>query len=85
MPLFYTIEFESDPSICIQIWYSIFNSVLNKHAPVVTKRVRRDRQPEWYNSEVIYARRMRDKFHKLGMWDEYRFWRNKTKQVLDES
>ncbi|CAG2241242.1 unnamed protein product [Mytilus edulis] len=58
---------------------------LDKHAPVVKKRVKRDRQPEWYNSEIIYARNMRDKYNALGLWSEYRFWRNKTKQIVDNS
>ena len=35
-----------------------------KHAPIVTKRVKRDKQHEWYNTEVQYARQMRDKFKK---------------------
>ena len=62
---FNTIEYENNPSICIQTWYNIFNSVLDKHAPVVVKRVRKDRQLEWYNSEILYARKMRDKYQKF--------------------
>jgi hypothetical protein len=50
----------------------------------VKKRVKRDKQHEWYNTEVQYARQMRDKFKKLDMWAEYKFWRNRTKQILDE-
>jgi hypothetical protein len=28
---------------------------------------------------------MRDKFKKRDMWAEYKFWRNRTKQILDEA
>lgn len=28
---------------------------------------------------------MRDRYQKLGMWAEYKFWRNQVKKVLDES
>ncbi|CAG2191547.1 unnamed protein product [Mytilus edulis] len=28
---------------------------------------------------------MRDKYHSLGMWAEYRFWRNRTKYIIDIS
>ena len=28
---------------------------------------------------------MRDTFKKLDMWAEYKFWRNRTKQILDEA
>jgi hypothetical protein len=46
---------------------------------------KRDKQPDWCNTEVQYARQMRDKFNKLDMWAEYKFWRNRTKQILDEA
>jgi hypothetical protein len=48
------------PNDALKIWYNLFNEILNKHAPIVTKRVKRDKQPEWYNTEVQYARQMRD-------------------------
>ena len=67
------------------MWYNIFNNILNKHAPIVKKRVKKDRQPEWYNKEISYARKMRNKYHSLGMWAEYRFWRNRTKHIIDTS
>ena len=79
------IEHESHPNTCIQMWYDIFNAVLDKHAPIVTKRVKRDRQPEWFNNEIAYARKMREKYHKLEMWSEFKFWRNRTKHIIDES
>ncbi|CAG2184882.1 unnamed protein product [Mytilus edulis] len=82
---FYKIEFEDNPSVCLQLFYDMLNKVLDKHAPVVEKRVKKDRQPDWYNSEIIYARNMRDKYNALGLWSEYRFWRNKTKQIIENS
>jgi hypothetical protein len=45
----------------------------------------RDKQPKWYNTEVQYARQIRDQFKKLDMCTEYKFWRNRTKQILDEA
>ena len=82
---FYKIEFEDNPSVCLQLFYDMLNKVLDKHAPVVEKRVKKERQPDWYNSEIIYARNMRDKYNALGLWSEYRFWRNKTKQIIENS
>ena len=41
------------------------------------------RQPEWYNSEIMYARKMRYRHHAMGMWGEYRYWKNETKQIID--
>ena len=59
--------------------------MLNKHASVISKRVKKDIQPEWYNSEIMYARKMRDKYHSLGLWGEYKFWRNRTSKVIYDS
>jgi hypothetical protein len=82
---FNKVEYVEDPNDAFKIWYNLFNEILNKHAPIVTKRVKRDKQSEWYNTEVQYDREMRDTFKKLDMWDEYKFWRNRTKQILDEA
>ena len=62
---FNKVEYVEDPNDALKIWYNLFNEILNKHAPIVTKRVKRDKQPEWYNTEVQYARQMRDKFKNL--------------------
>ena len=61
---FNKVEYVEDPDDALKIWYNLFNEILNKHAPIVTKRVKRDKQPEWYNTEVQYARQMRDKLKK---------------------
>ena len=36
---FHLVEFESDLAKAIKLWYNIFNDVINKHVPVVTKMV----------------------------------------------
>jgi hypothetical protein len=82
---FNKVEYVEDPNGALKMWYNLFNEILNKHAPIVTKRAKRDKQHEWYNTEVEYARQMRDKFKKLDMWAEYNFWSNRTKQILDEA
>jgi hypothetical protein len=64
---FNKVEYVDDPNDALKIWYNLLNAILNKHAPIVTKRVKRDKQPEWYNTEVQYARQMRDKFKQLDM------------------
>ena len=37
---FHLVEFESDLAKAINLSYDIFDNVINKHAPVVTKRVK---------------------------------------------
>ena len=82
---FYLVEYENDPNASLQIWYQIFDEVLNKHAPVVRKRVKNDFQPAWYNNEILHARQMRDKYKKQGLWAEYKYWRNRTTYLIDDS
>jgi hypothetical protein len=55
--LFKKVEYIADTNDALNIWYNLFNEILDKHAPIVTKRVKRDKQPEWYNTEVQYARK----------------------------
>ena len=33
-------EYVEDPNDALKIWYNLFNEILNKHAPIVTKRVK---------------------------------------------
>ena len=63
---FNKVEYVEDPIDALKIWYNLFNEILNKHAPIVTKRVKRGKQPEWYNTEVQYARQIRDKFKNIN-------------------
>ena len=41
-----------------------FMQVFNKHAPVKSKRVKRETQPDWYNDEIKNATKNRDESHK---------------------
>jgi hypothetical protein len=51
---FNKVEYVEDPNGALKMWYNLFNEILNKHAPIVTKRAKRDKQHEWYNTEVEY-------------------------------
>ena len=44
----------------VNSWYDIFNSVLDKYAPLTTKRVKRSRQPKWFNDVLNKEIRTRD-------------------------
>ena len=44
-------------------WTQILMFVLNEHAPVKTKRVKRSSQPEWISDEIKTAIKKRDTFH----------------------
>ena len=63
----------------------IFLSVLDKHAPLKTKRVKHSLQPNWFNSEIAESGKNRDYFHKRQDMTNYKFWRNKTKSLITNS
>jgi hypothetical protein len=54
-------EFDS-PNGMLNFWHKHFLSVLDKHAPVRTKRVRVKRLPGWFNNPIREASQLRDKF-----------------------
>ena len=54
------------------LWTSSFQTVLDKHVPIGTKRVKHETQPEWFNEEIKQATRNRDIHHKHKNWSEYK-------------
>ncbi|CAC5426205.1 unnamed protein product [Mytilus coruscus] len=68
----------------LNIWYSLFNNVLNKH-PIKTNRVKNVQRPEWLTPEILTARQNRNYYHKKYDLDRYRFWRNKSTSLIDDA
>ncbi|MCG8046530.1 MAG: reverse transcriptase domain-containing protein [Candidatus Thiodiazotropha endolucinida] len=56
--------------------------LLDKHAPIKTRRVKSNRLPAWYTSEIGQARAARDKCKRLKLWTEYKHLRNKTRNLI---
>ena len=67
------------------MWTESFTSVLDKHAPNKTKRVKCQTQPEWFNNEIKEASKKRDIYHKQKNWKQYKYWRNKTNSLIKDS
>ena len=59
-----------------------FMSVFDKHAPLKTKRVRKETQPEWYDEKIKTASKTRDMHHKARNWNQYKYWRNKATDLI---
>ena len=72
----------NDPNLNFSNWSKVFVDVLNKHAPVKSKRVKHETQPEWLNEEIRLASKTRDAYHKHKNWDQYKIWRNKTTALI---
>ena len=56
------IELIKDPNLAWKKWESSFNEVLNRHAPLVHKRIRSSLLP-WLNSSIKKQMYTRD-YHK---------------------
>ena len=75
----------NDPSEAIEQWYLLFNDVLDTHAPVKSRRVKRPRPLDWFSAEISVTIKERNRLHKLASahnnssnWDAYRHARNKV-------
>ena len=62
--------FTDDPDSYLSNWYLIFNDVLDKHAPLITKRVKMEKQAPWWNSEINSLSKIveRHVFLSLSSW-----------------
>ena len=65
-------------------WYDLLMSLVNKHAPYKTKRVRKKQCP-WITGDTIASMHTRDFYHRKAMkydlpqfWEEYRIKRNEV-------
>ena len=63
-------------------WFSIILKNLDKHAPLKNKRVKDKRLSDWFTPEITEMQRKRDTSKRLKQWDDYRKFRNKTKQLI---
>ena len=58
------------------------NGILTNHVPFKEKRVKRLKQPDWYNEEINNDILLRNKFQHAGSWPMYKVWRNKVNSII---
>ena len=56
--------------------HAIIINLLDKYAPIKTRRVKSSRLPAWYSPEIGQARMARDKCKRQKQWTEYKRYRN---------
>ena len=62
--------------------HAIIIKLLDKHAPIKTRRVKSNRLPAWYTPEIGLTRIARDKCKRFKHWVEYKRLRNKTRILI---
>ena len=75
----------TDPDDALNIWYSIFNNILERHAPQKRKGIKYPIKPEWLTPEIRDAMRYRDYLLRLNLFDEYKKHRNKVTYMISDS
>ena len=77
----------SDPDKALEIWYSIFLPVVDKHAPIRHKRVKQKKIPSHITQEIKNLMKERDDAkHKYGKQDNrYKKLRNKVTDELKQA
>ena len=71
-------------------WATLFNEILDNHAPIKKKRIRGDQLP-WITPEIQREISRRNRLFKLharnpteASWNDYRKQRNKVNQLKEE-
>ena len=62
--------------------HAIIINLLDKYAPIKTRRVKSSRLPAWYSPEIGQARMARDKYKRQKQWTEYKGYRNKFRNLI---
>ena len=72
----------NDSDLNFNNFINSFMTIFEKHAPMKTKRVKNENQPEWFNEHIKSASKTRDMYHKAKNWPQYKYWRNKTTDLI---
>ena len=78
----YNIEAIADPNEALSLFYEILESTLSKHAPVKTKRIKREQQHKWFTEEIQSLIHKRNTNHKNSNFDKYK--KNKNKNIIKD-
>ena len=82
---FSIIETINNPNAQLEVFYHLLNEVLSQHAPMKLKRVKRHKQPEWFNEEIKCAILERNRLHKRKEFTHYKMMRNKVTLLIKKS
>ena len=76
------IDIFDTASDALDYFTTTFNSVLDKHVPKKKRRVKKSKQPNWMNHNIMAARTTRDSIDQSNNMAEYRLWRNRTSNLI---
>ena len=75
----------TDPDIALEIWYNLFISIVDKHAPLKKRRIKHKELPHWQNQEIINEMKRRDYLKRTNNKTEFKISKNKVKSLIEKS
>lgn len=69
----------------VELFASTFNTVTDKHFPLISKRVKRPKQPGWMNADIRKCMNLREGSKRKGLHNDYKFYRNLTSIMIKEA
>ena len=73
---------ETNPNKALDVWYTIFTTVLDKHAPIRTRRVKQADMPPWITPELIKATEIKKQLKVNKKSKEFKKQRNLVKKLV---
>ena len=80
-----TIKLFDDTDDILEAWSDLFLQVVDNHVPIKQHRVKHKNQPQWLTPEVIDAIKCRDRYKSLGNEQDYKKWRNKVTNLIQNA
>ena len=81
----FLVNHSADVNEALDIFTTLFTSVLQSHTPKKCRRVKHQVQPNWINPEILRAIKARDKYKKDKNNQQFKLWRNKVKSLINHS
>ena len=69
----------------LQSFISTFTKIIDKHLPLVTKRIKRPKQPEWISNNILLAINKRENAKKKKDEPNYKYWRNEATKLIRDA
>ena len=74
-----------DATTALNLFYSMFKPIVDKHAPTRRKRVKQQILPGWLTGEITEAMKIRDKLKKDKQFLNYKKQRNKVTTLIRDA
>jgi hypothetical protein len=73
------------PNEALATWSLMYQDIIDKHMPIIQKKVKHSIQPSWINEEIKNAMYTRDFLKKTNNHAEYKLWRNKVVRLTKKA